>query len=496
MVVQDGLSRATGWNLPSVMDSLIAEHKIPVTIGIFVDHGTVASTHPDYYPRYNRSFEYDALGDRYARFLLEELLPEISRSYNLSRDPNDRSIAGASSGAICAFNVAWERPDQFRRVLSTIGTYVGLRGGDEFVTLIRKTEPKPLRIFLEDGTQDLNIYGGDWWMANQGMLSALKYAGYEVTHSWGEGGGHNSNHAREIMAEALAWLWKDYPEPVKTHIENNARINLIAAGESWREIGPKDVRVDKLAVNRSGEVFFSDKQTIYKLGQDETAGIFAKVNGAVGGFCLGSNGSVYVADLSNHKILSIKENGRPHELISNVDASFLTASDSVLYFSETAKNRIGVYRFFTRKIVYQDVPFKPTGLALSADQSFMNVGSSDHVFGYSLKVAKDGGVDFGQEYIHYHVPYGESLPGTGGMTVDTDNLLYSATNMGIQVSDQLGRINFIFSNPAKGPVDVKFGGAGLTTLYAACDGKLFSRKIKAKGVHAALPPVKPPKPGL
>jgi len=177
MVVQDGLSRATGWNLPAVLDSLIAARQIPVMIGIFIDHGKVPSSGNDNYPRFNRSLEYDALGDRYARFLLEEILPEVGRSYNLSANPNDRSIAGASSGAICAFNVAWERPDQFRRVLSTIGTYVGLRGGDEFATLVRKTEPKPLRVFLEDGNHDLNIYGGDWWAANQNMLSSKSCLG-------------------------------------------------------------------------------------------------------------------------------------------------------------------------------------------------------------------------------------------------------------------------------------------------------------------------------
>jgi sugar lactone lactonase YvrE len=183
-------------------------------------------------------------------------------------------------------------------------------------------------------------------------------------------------------------------------------------------------------------------------------------------------------------------------LISNADATFLAASNNVVYFSETAKKRIGIYSFLTRKIVYHEVPFKPTGLALSSDQSFINIGSSDHVFGYSLKLEKDGGVAFGQDYIHYHVAYGESLPGTQGMTADSDNLLYSATTMGIQVSDQLGRINFIFSNPAEGTADVKLGGTGFSTLYTICSGKLFGRKVNAKGVHPALPPVKPPKPGL
>ena len=134
--------------------------------------------------RFNRSLEYDGLGPDYVRFLLDELLPEVEtkttadgRPIKLSRDGNDRAIAGTSSGAICAFTAAWERPDSFRRVFSAIGTYVGLRGGNVYPTLIRKYEPKPIRIFLQDGSSDLNIYGGDWWMANQEMERAVPIRG-------------------------------------------------------------------------------------------------------------------------------------------------------------------------------------------------------------------------------------------------------------------------------------------------------------------------------
>ena len=495
MVVQDGLSRAKGWNLPAVLDSLIGAKIIPVMIGVFIDHGTVPSSLADFYPRYNRSFEYDALGDRYARFLMEEMLPEVSRTYNISADPNDRSIAGASSGAICAFNVAWERPDQFRRVLSTIGTYVGLRGGDEFATLVRKTEPKPLRVFLEDGTKDLNIYGGDWWMANQNMLSALTYAGYEVDHRWGEGGGHESKHAVTIMAEALVWLWKDYPAPVQTHIGNNARINLLMEGEGWNEIPLKGMRADRLAVNKNGNIYIAVGQAIYK-ADNENAVLFAKLKGTVGGLSFHMDGHLYAADLNNHKIVSIDGTGALHDVLNNANANFITLTDKSIYFADTMKKSIGVYNFSTHRVQYTPVPFHPTGLALTSDQSFLNVGASDEVFGYSYKVQEDGSLDFGQAYVHYHVPYGETTPAVSGMSVDVDNLLYSATKMGMQVSDQLGRVNFIFSQPATGATDVKLGGNELNTLYAIFNGKLYTRKINAKAALSCFPPVKPPKPGL
>lgn len=494
MVVQDGLSRAKGWKLPAVMDSLIAGRKIPVMIGVFIDHGTVSAVSKDYYPRYNRSFEYDALGDRYARFLMEEILPEVSRTYNISTNPNDRSIGGASSGAICAFNVAWERPDQFRRVLSTIGTYVGLRGGDEFATLVRKTEPKPLRVFLEDGTKDLNIYGGDWSIANLNMLSALTYAGYEVDHRWGEGGGHESKHAITIMAEALEWLWKDYPAPVQTHVAN-ARINLLIAGEDWNEIPLKGMRAGGLAINKNGDVYFSSGEAIYKEDNGDVT-LFVKLKGTVGGLSFHQDGHLYVADLTNHKIVSIDGAGALHDVVTNVNADFITLADKGIYFTDTKKERIGVYIFSTKHVQYTALSFQPTGLALTADQSFLNVGTSDQVFGYSFKVQESGSLDFGQAYVHYHIPYGEATPGVSGMCVDSDNLLYSATKMGVQVSDQLGRVNFIFSQPATGATDVKLGGKTMSTLCAIYDGKLYSRKISAKATLSCLPPVKPPKPGL
>src|SRR6266850_1348867 len=232
-VNQDGVQN----NAPVVFDNLIHKKEMPVTIGIFIMHGRVKAPSTNALDRFNRSYEYDGLGDSYARFLLEELLPHIvsEQKLNLSTNGDDRAIAGASSGAICAFTAAWERPDAFRRVFSSVGTYVGLRGGNVYPTLIRKTEPKPIRIFLQDGSNDLNIYGGNWFLANQEMLSALEFAGYDVNHAWGDGA-HNGKHATAIFPEALRWLWRDYPEPILANVANNANqpiASILLPGEDW-----------------------------------------------------------------------------------------------------------------------------------------------------------------------------------------------------------------------------------------------------------------------
>ena len=231
---------------------------------------------------------------------------------------------------------------------------------------------------------------------------------------------------------------------------------------------------------------------------DNNGGVaaFAKLKGEAGGISFHIDGRLYVADLRLHKIIVIDEKGAAHDVVKDVNANFLTISDKGIYFTETIKDRIGLYSFSKKEVRYISVPFHPTDLAISAEQTFLNVGVSNQVFGYSYKVMEDGSLDFGQAYIHYHVPYGETTPGTAGMAVDAGNLLYSATTMGIQVVDQLGRVNFIFSKPAEGAVDVKLGGMDFNILYVSCNGRLFSRKINARGVLSWISPAKPPKPGL
>ncbi len=211
MVFQDGeayLKEDGSFRVPIVFDNLIHKKEMPVTIGIFVNPGVVPAAKRGEEERRNRSFEYDSLGDQYARFLLTEILPEVAKKYTLSDKPEHRAICGISSGGICAFTVAWERPDAFGKVMSHVGSFTNIRGGHVYPSLIRKTERKPIRVYLQDGSGDLDNQFGSWPLANQQMAAALKFAGYDYRFDYGDGG-HNDKHGGAVLPDALRWLWRD-----------------------------------------------------------------------------------------------------------------------------------------------------------------------------------------------------------------------------------------------------------------------------------------------
>jgi enterochelin esterase-like enzyme len=213
-VSQDGKQ----YNAPVVFDNLIAKKQMPVTIGIMIN--------PGYFPpkagepekkadgkpntRSNRSVEYDSLGDKYARFLLEEIIPEVAKTYKLTDNPDGRCIAGASSGGICAFNVAWERPDAFRKVFTSIGSFTNIRGGHVFPELVRKAEKKPIRVYQQDGKNDIVNRFGSWPEANEKMAAAWKEKGYDHVFVQGEGT-HDGRHASMLFPDAMRWMWRDWP---------------------------------------------------------------------------------------------------------------------------------------------------------------------------------------------------------------------------------------------------------------------------------------------
>jgi enterochelin esterase-like enzyme len=208
MVFQDGAGVKDF--VPTVFDNLIAKNDVPVTVGIFLQPGV----HKD--GRANRSFEYDTLSDQYARFLLEEILPEVEKTVKLRHDAASRAIAGISSGGICAFTVAWERPDQFSKVLSWVGSFTNIasgptrrEGGHNYAALVRKTPRKPIRVFLQGGANDLDNANGNWPLANITLAKSLAFASYDYRFEYGQGF-HSNRHGRAILPDSLRWLWRDH----------------------------------------------------------------------------------------------------------------------------------------------------------------------------------------------------------------------------------------------------------------------------------------------
>jgi enterochelin esterase-like enzyme len=206
---------------PNVLDNLIDRREIPVMLAVFINPGR-RPDQPEPTPQEwgdrttNRPTEYNTLDDKYARVIVDELMPALEKNYNISKDPERRGIGGASSGAIAAFTVAWERPDQFRKVLSIVGSFVNLRGGHAYSDIVRKSEKKPLRVFLQDGRNDNRGVGRggaydetrDWFLQNVSLMRALTDKGYDVNYTWGIGR-HGQKQGGAIFPDMMRWLWRD-----------------------------------------------------------------------------------------------------------------------------------------------------------------------------------------------------------------------------------------------------------------------------------------------
>jgi gluconolactonase len=310
MIFLDGSgSLSDNVRVPVVFDNLIAKHDLPPLIGIFVDPGTLPAVSDQAQNRFERVFEYDSLSDRYSRFLIEELIPAVAKRYNLSGDPNDRALSGVSTGAVGAFMAAWNRPDQFHRVLSFIGTYVAMKGADSLPALIRKTEPKPIRVLLQAGKNDHIVpeqpfgtfYAGSWPVNNRVMFEAFESAGYDARLVIGDEA-HNMKHGAALMPDALRWLWRDYPKPVVVHEPAGMNrpgwdprgkvYSTVSADKPWEQVGETYRAVASPAADRNGNVFFGDPAAnrIYKSDPDGRVSLFKGNSGGASALAAGPDG--------------------------------------------------------------------------------------------------------------------------------------------------------------------------------------------------------------
>jgi len=506
-VNQDGVQ----WNAPTVFDNLIFRKEMPVTIGVFISPGVMKAKDPsNALNRFNRSFEYDGLGDAYARFLLEEILPEVERQHtadgraiHLSKSGNDRAIGGSSSGAVCAFTVAWERPAEFSKVFSAIGTYVGLRGAERYPTLIRKYEPRPIKIFLQDGANDLNIYAGDWWMANQTMERAFVFSGYTVQHVWGEGQ-HNGKQGGAVFPAAMRWLWKDWPQAVMPGSTGNQVLtDVLIAGENWKLVGQGYKFTEGTAVNAGGESFYQDipNSKTYRVGEDGKP-VELNVNAKrASGTSFGPDGRRYVIAGATRQVIAYDAAGLETIIADSISGNdivvayngnvYVTSPDGIDKPSKLYLIRPGG----VKEVVDEGLKFA-NGLTLSPDQTQLYVTESASHWVWIYQIQPDGKLTNKQKYGWLHVRDADENAWSDGLRCDTAGRLYVTTKMGIQILDQAGRVNAIIPIPAGQASNLCFGGKNFDILYLTAGDKVYSRRLRTRGANNFDKPVKPAAPKL
>ena len=503
MVFQDGITFVNengAFKTTIVFDNLIHKGDMPITIGVFINPGVVPGAGPNTQSRFNRSAEYDAVGPRFPTFLIEEILPEVAKHYNLSNDPNDRAISGSSSGGNASFNAAWTRPDVFHRVLSFIGGFTNLRGDHIYPSLVRKMETKPLRIFLQDGLQDVNVY------SNYELGLALQHANYDYKLVIGTEA-HNSKHGSAILPDALRWLWRDYPKPIakpaggsRHYISNNI---VLDSDPDWELVSQGHKFTEGPAVDAAGNVFFSDipNSRIHKISVDGKVTVFRENTGEANGLMFGPDGRLYACQNGRKRIVAFAADGKESVIAEGVSSNDLAINPrGEIYFTDPQNKRVWFIDAKGNKRVAHEGILFPNGVRFSPDHAFLMVADTYSRWIWSFSAQSDGslanGVPFHRLEIPDEVESGALRSGADGMTVDTDGFLYVATNLGIQIADPAGRTVGILRKPnSSNPSNVVFGGPDLHTLYVTSGDKVFRRPIKKKGTFPWVA-VTPPKPRL
>ena len=463
LVCMDGIL----YDATTVLDNLIASGEMPVTIGVFVNPGVVYDEDGEVV-RYNRCKEFDSTDDNFVNFLANEVLARVEgmqtesgKIIHLSKDPNDCAITGASSGGIAAFTAAWNRPDMFSRVYTTVGTFVAMRGGHEYPAIVRKIEPKPLRIYMQDGWYDVwNPIFGEWFEYNLLMESAFNFAGYEVFHKW-DRGNHSIKYGTLAFPDAMRWLWKGYPARVQKGWSNNGMLqNILLENEDWQELALSiEVEGDIFAAQDSS-IVFSSGTNVYKVSVDGQA---KKIG------TLKSGETLLGEDLVAKGTNLYHQGKRVADGLYGLQAVQVLADGKyVALCDERAQSKGNVWV----------VNAGCRALAVAPDYRFCVTAEENTHHLISTIIDQNGQMLYSEPFYYLHDLSNGVLNPSGNMAFDTNGNLYVATEMGVQVADHNGRVRAILSLPA-GRVDaMAFSGR---YLYVRCGERIFVRKMKAEG---------------
>ena len=506
MVFQDGerMQNINGrWRVPIVFDNLIASGQMPVTIAVFLNPGH-EKTKPIGGNRFsNRSYEYDSLGDRYSRFLLEEIMPEVKKRYRISEDPNLRAIGGSSSGAICAFTVAWERPDSFRKVYSTVGSFTNLRGGNVYPAWVRKTEPKPIRVYMADTSGDIDNPFGSWPWSNQLMASALKYMGYDLRFDWTEGYAHNDEYGSSRFPDAIKWLWRNETHTPVYDTRGDlggdlTLLNLLIPGESWKVVADNLGFADALASDPQGNIYFCDMKepAIYKISAEDgsktlvckesVSGIELSGDGKYLIACQGSMSRIVSIDLETKEVKTIAQGVKPNDLA-------VTRQGHIL-FTDTGAGQVIKVDPLTGKTTVADTGIsKPNGIALSNDGGTLAVSDYGGQSTWMFRINAQGDLDAKMPVMPMRLPidpqgefkFNEPPPYVAasrgdGMAVDKKGRYYVTSELGVQIFDPTGRPCGLLPKPNKDQplTTCILAGSNHSTLIVANGTTLYRRELK------------------
>ena len=505
MIFQDGerMRNVEGrWRIPIVFDNLIAKGEMPPTIAVFINPGQDKSKPIRTRKFSNRSYEYDSLGDRYVRFLIEEIIPEVEKRYRLSNDPEMRAIGGSSSGAICAFTAAWERPDVFRKVYSNVGSFTNLRGGNAYPGLIRKTEPKPIRVYMADTSGDIDNAFGSWPWANRRMASALRYMGYDVRFDWAEGYAHNADFGSSQFPDAMRWLWRSegYSPAIDTSDDlrgDLTLLNLLVPGESWKVVAENLGFADALCSDPDGNLYFCDMRepAIYrlsaedgtrtKIAEESVSGLEFGPDGSLLYGCQGAKERVIAIELASGQVKTVVDGVKPNDLA--------VTSDGLVLITETRAKQVTRINPATGEVTVVDTGItRPNGISLSNDGGTLAVSDSGGEFAWMFRVHPDGTLDAkmpsmtlrlpidnqGEFQFNQPPPYVTASRGDG-MAVDTRGRYYITSALGVQIFDPTGRLCGVLPKPDRDQplTTCVLAGPDHGTLYIAHGSKIYSRRL-------------------
>ena len=479
----------------TLLETMIATKEMPVTIGVFVRPGELPAPMKGTLGRRNRDFEYDGVSDNNVRFVIDELLPFVAKEFSLklSTDGNDRCISGGSSGGIAAFTAAWHRPDAFSRVYAASGSWVAFRGGHEFPTMVRKYEAKPIRAFLTTATRDMENCAGDWFLLDQEMDKALKFSGYDYQFRIIDGR-HVAGYM-ENWQEAMAYLWKGWPERVKAGPSAPRAQDVLLPDETWQLLAEGFKSTRGPSCNASGEVFFADttNNKIHRIDRDGNVKEFVADAGYAHGLTVGADGKIYAVSEKTDKLMCYDSAGAGSALLDGIRGqSILALPAGGLYVTsnEGKPGQSGTVWFVKdgkKTLVESGLKFA-TGLACRPDQWLLSVADGHSKWAYSYQMNADGTLSNKERFFWLHVADWDDDAGAESVCYALEGQMFVATRSGIQICADDGPAQVILPMPDSSRViGVCLGGKEMDTLFAFCGDKIWKRKVKVHAMGAFTP---------